>query len=203
MGTKGEERARKFAAFEEKCAALQAAGYAMRDKTVSIGRANWLGLLSALPFAAAGLVAAFLIPHNYALVGFFWADLALFFAALFVSIPVHEGLHALFWAAANGTFRGLSFGIAQATPYCACETVMSRGKYLLGSLAPFLLLGGGLSAAGLCLSNVTLAAVGAYNVMCAGGDLLVAYRALFCRAEKLLDHPVRCGFYAFYREKKS
>lgn len=197
---RAKKNAERKAAFEEQCAALRAAGYAVRDKTVSVGRANWLGILSALPFAAAVLAALWFVPDKrYVLTGSFSADLFLFAAALFVSIPVHEGLHALFWAAANGSFRDISFGVTGVTPYCACGRPMGRIKYLAGTLAPFVFLGVLPSVTGLCLSFVPGAVLGIFNIIAAGGDILVAFRAAFSRAQVLCDHPDRCGFYAFYR----
>lgn len=193
-----QKKARRYADFEAQCTALLAEGRTVRDRTFSIRRANGLGLLCGLAAAAAVLIGAWFLPrHHFAVTGSVIADLLLFFAAVFVSVPVHEGLHALGWAAAGGTFRGLSFGMAGGTPYCACVRPMGRGRYLLGSLAPAAVLGAGLSAAGLCLMHVPLAGLGAVNFALAGADLLVAARALFCRADLLLDHPERCGFYAF------
>ena len=156
---RAEKRAARAAAFEKTCAALKEAGYAMRDRTISVRRANWLGFLCGLPFAAVFFGSMWFLPYRqYALTGVFLADVPLFFVLLAVSIPVHECLHALFWAAANRSFAGISFGISNATPYCAC------------------------------------------GILCAGGDILVAGRAIFSRASLLCDHPERCGFYAFYAQ---
>lgn len=196
---RAEKKSARERAFQEQCAALEAAGYAVRDRSVSVGRANWQGLLTALPFAAAAIVCgALLSGWKFSLVGKFWADALLFAASVFVSIPVHEGLHALFWGAANGTFKGLSFGISCGSPYCACGVPMNRAKYLIGVLAPFAILGAAVSVWGLCVQNGILLALGVFNILCAGGDLLIAAKALFCRAKLLLDHPSRCGFCAFY-----
>ena len=195
------KHAEKIAAFEKNCAALREEGYEQLDRTVSIARANWLGFLCGVPLAAALFAAMWLLPHrSYSLTGVFWADLPLFFALLAVSIPVHECLHALFWAAANRSFAGISFGISNATPYCACGRPMRRGGYILGTLAPFALLGVLPCVLALCFCNMFAAAVGACGILCAGGDILVAGRAIFSRARLLCDHPERCGFYAFYAQ---
>ena len=138
----------------------------------------------------------------FLMTGNIFADAALFILLLFASIPAHEGLHALGWAAVRGTFRGLRFGMAEGAPYCACEEPLPRGKYLFGALLPLLLLGLGLSAAGLCLRTMPLFTLGAFNIACAGGDILVSARAL-ASPGVLLDHPERCGFYRFRKAGKT
>ena len=59
-----------------------------------------------------------------------------------------------------------------------------------------------LSAAGLCLRTVPLFVLGAFNIACAGGDILVSARAA-ASPGLLLDHPERCGFYQFCRPPES
>ena len=192
--------AARRAVFAGQCRALAAAGYAAADKTVSFGKANGLGALCALPFVAAVAAALFFLPRPvFAAFGVFWADVLLYLAAAVLSVPAHEGLHALARAAANGSFGGITFGVAHGTPYCACARPTGRFRYAAGALAPFAVLGLGLSVAGLCLGHVPLALLGAFNLYCAGADVLVAARALFSRAALVLDHPVLCGFYAFVR----
>ena len=173
-----KERAENFARQSEQ---LCAQGFAACDKTLSVRSAQRLGFLSSVPFAAAAIVGFVFVPNKvFLLTGNFFADIALFFFLVAASIPVHEGLHALGWAAANGSFRGLRFGVAEGSPYCACTRPMRRWKYLAGLLAPFVLLVAG----------------GVFNIVCAGGDLLVAFRAFGSRG-LLLDHPERCGFVLF------
>lgn len=198
------KRAEKIAAFEKNCAALREEGYEQLDRTVSIARANWLGFLCGVPLAAALFAAMWLLPHrSYSLTGVFWADLPLFFALLAVSIPVHECLHAIFWAAGNGSFRGISFGVSCATPYCSCAVPMDRGRYVVGTLAPLFLLGVLPGVLALCFCNMFAAIIGVFGILSAGGDILIACRALFSRAKKLLDHPERCGFFAFYKGRSA
>ncbi len=195
---RAEKESARLRAFGAQCAALEGAGYAVRDKTLSVGRAGVLGFLASLPFAAAAVAVFFLREHRFLLIGVFWADGLLFSAALFLSVPLHEGLHALIWAAVKGSFCGLSFGVAGGCPYCACGVPLRRGKYLAGVLAPFVLLGAAFCAWGLIAGVFIPLALGVFNIVCAGGDILIAAKAVFCRAKLLLDHPSRCGFFAFY-----
>lgn len=208
-GRREKKRAReeaRFARFEAYRAELIAQGFAEKDCTVSILRANLLGLACALPFLAAAIVGAVLLPDKVLMcTGSLFSELFLLAAVFLVSLPAHEGLHALGWAAVRGSFRGIRFGVLgrSLSPYCAVEAPFTRGRYLVGSLAPFAVLGVGLCAAGLGTGLVPLVVYGAYNIACAGGDLLVALKVLCSRAERVLDHPVRCGFYAYCRAENA
>ena len=199
-----EERRKKaekerLSRFEATCEALRGRGYESADKTLSPRKAGTLGVLAAAPVALAVFIGGLFLPDKvFLMTGNIFADAALFIVLLFASIPAHEGLHALGWAAARGTFRGLRFGMAEGAPYCACAEPLPRGRYLFGTLLPFVLLGVGLSIAGLCLRMVPLFTLGAFNIACAGGDILVSARALVSPG-LLLDHPERCGFYRFFK----
>ena len=202
----GEVRARReraeaerLARFEERCALLEAEGMRGQDRTFSQRASALLGFLCALPFAAGVAVAFFFRGgKSWLLTGNLFADLALYVAVFLASIPVHECLHALGWAAAKGSFAGLRICLAGGAPYCACAQPLGRWRYLAGTLAPFFVLGAGLSAAGIAAASLPLTLYGAFNLLNAGADVLVSLRALAARG-LLLDHPSRCGFYAFSR----
>ena len=103
----------RLARFEASCKALNGQGYVCRDRTLPPRRAGALGILAAAPFALAVFIGGKFLPGKiFLMTGNFFADAALFVLLLFVSIPAHEGLHALGWAAVRGTFRGLRFGMA-------------------------------------------------------------------------------------------
>ena len=193
------EREERLLRFGAACEALRGQGYACLDRTLPPRRAGVLGVLVSLPFALAVFVGGLFVPEKiFWMTGNLFAEAALFIALLFASIPAHEGLHALGWAAVRGTFRGLRFGMAEGSPYCSCEEPLPRGKYLFGALLPLAVLGAGLSAAGLCLRAVSLFSLGAFNIVAAGGDILVSVRAA-ASPGLLFDHPERCGFYRFYK----
>ena len=102
---------------------------AVRGCSASSRRAGALGILAAAPFALAVFIGGLFLPGKiFLMTGNFFADAALFVLLLFVSIPAHEGLHALGWAAVRGTFRGIRFGMAEGAPYCACEEPLPRGS---------------------------------------------------------------------------
>lgn len=193
-----EAQQARLTAFEGRCAALRAQGRTQADCTFGALAANVFGMLAALPFAGAAVAAYFLCaPAFRALFSVFAWDFFALAGMLLVSLPVHEGLHGLFWAAANRSFRGIRFGVMREflTPYCACEAPMHSAAYVCGTLAPFVFLGLGLSAAGIAAGYWALLCAGVFNIFCAGADILVSARAL--GGGVLLDHPERCGFYRF------
>ena len=184
----------RLAAFAERCARLGE----YTDCTFGARAATAFGGLCALPFAAASVVLyLFCAPRHAFLFAVFAWDFFLLGGAIMLSTLLHECLHALGWAAANGSFRGIRMGIAArgGIPYCACGAPMRAPRYLLGSLAPFVLLGAGLSVAAILTGYWALAALAAVNILMSGADLLVSARAL--AGGTLLDHPFRCGFYRF------
>lgn len=203
LQAEGTERLRRFSQSVEE---LREKGYEAKDATFGIVAANVYGLLAALPFAAAAIALFVLFaPSVRGIFPFLFGDLFLLAGLALASIPVHEGLHALAWGAVNRSFDGIRFGVMKEvfTPYCACEVPMQRGKYVTGAAAPFVLLGIGFSAAGICTGYWVLLAAGVFNVFCAGADILVCFKALSHRAERLLDHPQKCGFFAFTKKKES
>lgn len=190
-------RLERFARFERECETFRARNFSVRDKTLSPRRAGVLGFFCALPFAAAVLVGwAFLPYKQFLLTGNILADVLLFLVLLLAGIPAHEGLHALAFAAVQGSFRGIVFGMAEGAPYCACTRPMRRSKYLAGCLAPCVLLGLGCSAAGLGTGFLLFVLTGSFHLLIAGGDILVGVRAAFSPGI-LLDHPEKCGFFQF------
>ena len=189
------ERLRRFAVH---AALLRAGGRTQRDRTLSARRAGVGGTLAALPFAAAAAALYLLFAPCVRLVtGSLLAEPFFAAAALIALLPAHEGVHALAAAAVHGTFSGIRVRFF-APPQCCCARASRRAQYAFTALAPFVLLGCGLSAAGIAAGFVSLLVCGAFGCLIAGADLLVAVRALAAgRGALLLDHPVRCGFFAF------
>lgn len=198
------KEAERIARFEARCAALRAQGYEQTDRTLKILSANIWGFLVALPFAAAAIALYVLFADKkFLLTGNIAGELALLFLCMAASVPAHEGLHALFWAAVNRSFAGIRFGFIPAalTPYCTCEREMGRVGYLSGCLAPFALLGVGLCLGGILSGYLFFLIGGVFNILAAGGDLLVSLRTFACgRGCVFLDHPTACGFFSFRRK---
>lgn len=190
--------------FEEQRQMLLKRGkFVEKDCTVSMFGANLYGILVALPFVTAVILAFVFGGNSVRHIVSFSIDLIIFAGILILSIPVHEGLHALFWGLARGSFKGIRFGVVvrALTPFCACAYPFRRIQYLIGLIAPFLVLAIGLCVAACLTGFWALCAAAATNALLAGGDLLIAFRLIFSKGKYFLDHPERCGFVAFIEEK--
>ena len=181
--------------FENTCKSLQTQGYTARDRTFS-GAGGAAMLATVLPVSALFVALYAILARSVASVWQGWVMLA---AGIVFSVPVHELLHALGWAAVNRSLRCVRLGFDRrtCTPYCACSAPMQRGKYLVGALFPWLLLGIVPAALSVALKNICLLLFALVNVVFAGADTAVALRAMTGRANLLLDHYERAGFYAF------
>ncbi len=131
-GKDGEKKTPVEVFEEQRKALLDMGGLEEKDCTVGMGKANLYGIITALPFTAAVILAYVFGGKGVFNIVSQSIDVIIFAAALIVSIPVHEGLHGLFWAISRGSFKGIRFGIVlrALTPYCACAYPCNRVQYL-------------------------------------------------------------------------
>ncbi|MEA4911958.1 MAG: DUF3267 domain-containing protein [Oscillospiraceae bacterium] len=189
--------------FERMRAALEAQGWRGTACTISVVRANVMAFATAGPVAAV-CVLLFFIKHPAGGFSFTWRGYLLFFAGMILSVPVHEFLHGLTWSlyCKNG-WRSIHIGVLwkKLTPYCCCMEPLSPGAYLLGGLAPFVVLGLGSFAAAMAAGSVGWLWLSAFNMLAAGGDTTIALMLLLRRpgGDRIIDHPTACGFWAFSR----
>ena len=202
MGKRERERkkAERMARFLHTCEDFAARGYTARDCTFSTGAVPAVAYFTFLPMAALWIgLYAWLVRT----VEFSWTASAITAVTAISSIPVHELLHAFGWAVVNRSFRcvRLGFDAKTLTPYCACFVPMSRGKYLTGCLAPYVVLGILPCVFALAFANAWLLAFGVFGIIAACGDTAIAYSVLrkTRKGTLLLDHPERAGCYAFSR----
>ena len=83
--------------------------------------------------------------------------------------------------------------------YCHCKEPLEPGKYLFGCLFPGTVLGIGIYVAAFATGSNFLLWVSLFNVLAAGGDLLIAWYARKYRTGYVLDHPTECGFVIFQK----
>ena len=82
---------------------------------------------------------------------------------------------------------------------CACRTVLPAKAYLIGTLLPFLVLGGG-SFLLLFLFPGTVSVLAALvNLMLPGADLAISWRVLKSEAALIADSPDGAGFIGLVR----
>ena len=78
--------------------------------------------------------------------------------------------------------------------------MLDRKSYLLGTLLPLLVLGGGFTLLSLFIPSYLLFFTAILNIFCAGGDLLIAANLRGYGSARIFDHPNECGFTAFIPE---
>lgn len=185
-------------------AALEAEGYHAQDATVSIVKANVMAFVTALPIGVLFLL-LFHVFHPDIWLGMAFRECSLWLTILmFVSIPVHEGLHGCGWFGfCKKKWKSIQFGVMwdSLTPYCHCREALTVMQYYLGLLLPFTVLGLIPSVIALAVGSPLLAFFGAYNLLIAGGDTTIAWIIVkyLGKPARIFDHPDQCGAVAFVK----
>lgn len=119
-----------------------------------------------------------------------------------VTVYIHEILHGVGWClTSKEKWKSIYIGMmwSSLTPYCHCKEPLEPGKYLFGCLLPGAILGGGIYLIAFVTGSQLLLWLSLLNVLCAGGDLLIAWHARRYRTGYVLDHPRECGFIIFQK----
>ena len=195
---------RRLENFEKIAQELEAQGYVKKNLTTTALLANTLGLVY-------GAILAILFGVPYVIGGFnktgaaetpVWGILTM--VLFIISIVIHELIHGITWSIGmKGGFHNVEFGfiVQYFTPYCTCKAPMKKGRYVLGSLMPCIILGIIPCILAYVFGNAYLLGFGAMMILCAGGDLLVTQMILTNKAkgkEQLyFDHPTEIGLALF------
>lgn len=207
------EKARS-AEFEKAKRGLEEKGYEAKDLTVGLVYANIMAIVLTFPiilcFGAlfvicnSGRLSDMLSPDGSTLIFFL-----IFMAAYLALIVAHELIHGLTWALfAEKHWKSISFGyIAKyMTPYCTCRDPLKKGQYIIGALAPTIVLGVIPAAAGAVAGSVWLLAMGAIMILSGGGDLTIILGLVRFRDKGkevlYMDHPYQAGLVAFVKAEK-
>ena len=189
--------------FEALCRKMEAEGYERHDLTVGIVFANAVSIFLMLPFVVLLYYGYFLV-NGYERRPVSVGGALLFIALLLLLTALHEGIHAITWAAfAKGHFLSISFGIIWSTlsPYCTCAETMKRRQYVLGAAMPTLVLGFGLGAASVAFGSWFLTHLAALMLISGGGDFLIILKVLSHpsggKQAVYCDHPYECGAEVF------
>ena len=196
---------RRLAHLEEVSAGLKSEGYRRTDLTVGIVFANVVVLVAAIPVIALGLYLYYLANGE---IGVMQSPgvMILFLVLMIAFIVIHELIHGITWSffAENG-FRDIEFGIMRKylTPYCTCGVPLTKSAYITGVLMPLLILGIIPAAAGILLGSPLWLDLGLIMILSAGGDILIAAKALSYKAHSTdilyYDHPTEAGLVVFER----
>ncbi|MEQ3362595.1 DUF3267 domain-containing protein [Raoultibacter massiliensis] len=191
--------------FEETEAAFAMQGYRKERLTMGIVAANIFALGIALPIDIVLGIAFFAI-HPAGSLTFDFAGALGVLAAFIVLIVVHELIHGLVWSLyAKGGRKAISFGfiVEYLTPYCSCSEPLPKHAYIIGALAPTVVLGLLPVLASYALGSIPLFAVGALMIIGGGGDMAIVLKLLRFKPEGtevlLLDHPYELGLAAFVK----
>lgn len=192
-------------AFERTKSELEAQGYRFHPLAIGVIAANLWAIALALPLAVLLGIGFFLThPTGGGLFNFVSALLVLL--TFFVLIFVHEFIHGTVWSFfAKSGWKAVSFGVIwkYLTPYCTCSEPLSRRAYIIGALAPTVVLGLVPVAVAYATGSLFWLGIGLLMIVGGGGDLSIVLKMLRFKPDSsdvlYLDHPYECGLVAFVR----
>lgn len=195
----------RCAAFDATKADLEAQGFSYQPLIISVLVANLGALAIALPVDIV-FGAIFFAAHPIGAVSVSLGGIGLFLVLFVALAVVHELIHGLVWAAfAKGHRKSVSFGfiVQYLTPYCTCSEPLPRYAYVIGALAPTVVLGILPVLVSLATGSLAWFLIGALMILGGGGDMAIVVKMLRFRPtgnEVLyLDHPYECGLVAFVK----
>ncbi|MBO4460334.1 MAG: DUF3267 domain-containing protein [Clostridiales bacterium] len=210
-----EAEKKRVASFGIKEKELLAKGYERHDLTISLLKANVVGILLTLPFVAAFTVAYYFHNGGFGIRKLLDGNPVLYFIYLGILIvsfiplaAIHELIHGLSWSvgSANG-MKDMEYGFQKETitPYCYCRSPLSKPVYIFGSLMPMTILGIITGIVSVFLGNIVLLAIAALQTIGGAGDILVSVMLILYKTKGkdviLMDHPNECGLVVFEKAK--
>ena len=200
---------RRKEAFDAENARRLAEGYVRHDLTVSVAKANWLGLLLSMPLVGL-LMGLFTLlapaqdkEWNMAEASFF--PLVVVAVVLLLTV-LHELVHgAVFGWFAPHRYKAIQFGViwSMLTPYCACTEPLTRGQYLSGSAMPTIVVGLLPAAIAIAMNDLGWFTIALLMVIGGGGDMLIILKLITFRPQGketlFCDHPTLPGLVAYVR----
>jgi hypothetical protein len=121
----------------------------------------------------------------------------LFMVILIASLIAHELIHGLAFAHyTKDGWQSISFGVnwKAGAAYCHCSEPLKKRQYVVGALAPLVILGILPLIAGLLFRDVEVTFLSLFCAAGAAGDILVAWKLSAYPADTLvLDHTSEPG----------
>ena len=182
---------------------LLANGYTKSEKTIGMVVANFVSIFICLPFMLLdGYL--FFIKNGKTWFQLSNTELLLVMLLLIAAIVIHELIHGLFM----GIFAGwkwddveFGFSVKTLTPYCTCQAPISVGQYIVTLLMPTIVLGFIPGIAAMLTGSSMIFEFSLFMILGGGGDFLItALLLVYKRTGQemfIIDHPTKCGFYAF------
>lgn len=180
-------------------------------RIISIEKANKAGFLLIFPVILVfnGL---FALIHGRIFSGYFSAnltwtnfliDLGGAVLMIILGIILHELIHGITWALfTKRGFKSIKFGVLwkYLTPYCHCKEPLKMKHYLLGAVAPAILLGFIPAIWGLTAGSFKMMSFGQIFILAAIGDFMIIKLLVGEPLDIYVqDHPSEAGCY-LYRE---
>lgn len=196
-----KQRLERFQNIKEQ---LELDGYSAKACTISVFKANVMALVLAGPLAILCWIIFCMVrqPMKYEFGGI---GTLFFFLAFLVSIFIHEALHGLTWGLfCKEGFKSIKLGMMWKvlTPYCACAEPLNFTQYLLGGLMPLFVLGFGTFFIALATGSMGCLMFSMISILAAGGDITIVCNLFKYKKALFVDHPTKCGFFAFVKEEK-
>ena len=125
----------------------------------------------------------------------------LIFEILILGIVLHELIHGIIWAKfAKEGFKSIKFGVLweMLTPYCHCKEALTVRQYIIGAIAPAIILGIIPAIIAIMTGNLGLLIFGMLFTMAAGGDFLIINLIRKESSSDLVqDHPSEAGCFIY------
>lgn len=125
----------------------------------------------------------------------------LIFGILILGIVLHELIHGIIWAKfAKEGFKSIKFGVLweMLTPYCHCKEALTVRQYIIGAIAPAIILGIIPAIIAIMTGNLGLLIFGMLFTMAAGGDFLIINLIRKESSSDLVqDHPSEAGCFIY------
>ena len=198
-----EAEQRRLERFEKYAEDLKRQGFARRDLTVGMGKANRFAIILTIALLAIGVGLYFLVNHKLELSGM---NPLIFVVIVVVLIVLHELIHGVCWSVFTPHhFRDIEFGIMRPsmTPYCVCLIPLKREHHIFGTVMPLVVLGIIPMIVGIAVGNPDVLLIGVIMSVSAAGDILIiknllAYKSS-AREVVYMDHPTEAGGVVFER----
>ena len=129
-----------------------------------------------------------------------------FFLISIFGVIIHELIHGVTWARyTNNGFKSIKFGVLwkMLTPYCHCKEPLRVKHYVMGAIAPAIILGFIPSVISIIIGNFGLLIFGlVFTVVAAGDFLIINLLRKENKDDFVEDHPSEAGCYIYRKITK-
>lgn len=172
----------------------------MQEKTIPIFDLNLYGLIIST-ILLAPVIFVFFKFYDFELFSREVSEIKIIIFSLLciLSIMIHECIHALFFLVfSKGKIKSVKIGFfyQYLTPYAHCSESLSRIKYGIALIGPFVILGLLPIIISFGLQSVWILFYGSIMTVAASGDLIILYHLIKVpKGKTILDHDKKAGFW--------